>query len=222
MLLHLLHLCLLQKHFAIQKFTRMHAHTHTHAHIHTHTHSYMCKEGDLFQWVPGQQRKACEQLLVGAYTRKIYIYLYCTGMYESRPWLIRSSGHEHLEGRRVSVLLFWREIWDVDGLKWLSGTWGGKDDWEGERSPGLKMDGGAAGGWTQTGKEVMDDSRINPPPLPSVFTLKISTGPDPKLNLRITSPSYPAPKRPYIFTWSSKDVLLLLSRDSLGWIKMKL
>lgn len=24
-------------------------------------------------------------------------------------------------------------------------------------------DGGAAGGWTQTGKEVMDDSRINPP-----------------------------------------------------------
>lgn len=89
MLSHFLHLCLLQEHFARQK-----SHTCTHKNTHRHTLSHTeCVGGELVS-VRAQtaELKTCEQLLGGAYTRKIDIY--CTGMYERRPWLIRRSGHK--------------------------------------------------------------------------------------------------------------------------------
>lgn len=53
-------------------------------------------------------------------------------------------------------------LWRERSKRWRDESWFG--------------DGGAAGGWTQTGKEVMDDSRVNPPsfPLPfSVYSLNL-------------------------------------------------
>lgn len=78
-------------------------------------------------------------------------------------------------------------------------------------------DGGAAGGWTQTGKEVMDDSRINPPhPSFSVYSLNLyRTGSKPKDNVTFLSCTK-ASIYFYMKLLFCKTTDVLLSRDSFG------